>query len=335
MKRNLLFTAVALSLFTLLGLSSQCAAAAARRLRVGCNGSEEHVHIIGLRLFEKILNEKSGGQMQVDVFPNSILGSEREMVEQTIMGSLDMAVATVDGTAAAWVADGQLYSVPYLFSDVKQARDATDNFILPLLQPKYEAVGLRNLAIMELGFRHFTNNKRPVKQASDMRGLLIRVQETAAWQTLMNQLGCTAAPLAFNELYSAMQQGVIDGQENPMSTIASQKFYEVQKYLVLDGHTYSAGGVLMNLVLYNSLSAQEKAWLEESIKEANAQQRVVVDSLLTQQLKNCKDSGMTIEENPDLDSFKKATAGFEDTSAIKALFDTSLVKKVRGYVASR
>lgn len=307
----------------------------ARTITVGCNGSEEHVHIIGLRLFEKILEEKSGGAIQVEVFPNSILGSEREMVESTIMGSLDMVVSTIDGTAAGWVPNGQIYSVPYLFTTLEEARDASDNFLLNRLQEDYEAVGLHNLAIMELGFRHFTNNKRPVTCAADMEGLLIRVQEAAVWETLLDRLKAVPSPIAFNELYSALQQGVIDGQENPLATISSQKFYEVQDYLVLDGHTYSAGGVFMNLDLYNSLSDQERAWVEEAIAEANAEQRKVVDTLTEKQLEECRQAGMKIVEDPDLDSFKAATAGFEKDEKVQSLFDTSLVEEVRNYLASR
>lgn len=307
----------------------------ARTISVGCNGSEDHVHIIGLRLFEKILEEKSGGAIQVEVFPNSILGSEREMVESTIMGSLDMVVSTIDGTVAGWVPDGQVYSVPYLFDNLEEARDVSDNFLLDRLQPEYEAVGLHNLAIMELGFRHFSNSKHPVHSAADMEGLLIRVQEAAVWEVLMDCLKATPSPIAFSELYSAMQQGVIDGQENPLATISSQKFYEVQKYLVLDSHTYSAGGVFMNLDLYNSLSDQERTWIEEAIAEANVQQREVVDELTEQYLEECKEAGMIIDENPDLESFKAATADFVNDEKVKALFDTSLVDEVKEYMASQ
>ncbi|MEY8337739.1 TRAP transporter substrate-binding protein DctP [Lachnospiraceae bacterium 62-35] len=307
----------------------------ARTISVGCNGSEEHVHIMGLRLFEKILEEKSGGAIQVEVFPNSILGSEREMVESTIMGSLDMVVSTIDGTAAGWVPNGQIYSVPYLFDTLEDARDVSDNFLLDRLQEDYEAVGLHNLAIMELGFRHFTNNKRPINSAADMEGMLIRVQEAAVWETLLDSLKATPSPIAFNELYSAMQQGVIDGQENPIAIISAQKYYEVQKYLVLDGHTYSAGGVFMNLDLYNDLSDQERTWVEEAIFEANKQQREVVDSLTEQRLEECKKAGMEIVEHPDLESFKAATADFVNHEKVKEAFDISLVDEVKEYLSSK
>ena len=304
-------------------------------LRIGLNGSEDHVFVQGVRILERKIEEKSGGRIQVEVFPNSILGAEREMIEQTIMGSLDMFVGAADGATPAWVPDTQIYTVPYLFSSTEEARNASDNFLFEYLQPKFEEAGLHNFGFYELGFRHFTNNVRPIEKASDMKGLLIRVQESPAWLTLMDRLGSTATPMAINELYGAMQQGVVDGQENPLSTIVAQKFYEVQDYLVLDGHTYCAGAMLMNLNYYRNLSDADRALIEECAQESIVEQRNIVTDKETEYLKICKDNGMTVVENPDLDSFKEATAGFGETEAVKALFDTSLIEQVQDFLAKQ
>ncbi|WP_079988148.1 TRAP transporter substrate-binding protein DctP [Anaerotruncus rubiinfantis] len=303
-------------------------------LRIGLNGSEEHVFVQGVRMIEKKIEEKSNGRIQVEVFPNSVLGAEREMIEQTIMGSIEMAVVAADGATPAWVPDTQIFTVPYLFTSIEEARNAADNFLLDYLEPGFESEGLRNFGFFELGFRHFTNNKRAISKAEDMKGLVIRVQESPAWQTLMERLGSTPTPLAVNELYGALQQGVVDGQENPLSTIVAQKFYEVQKHLVLDGHTYCAGAILMNLNFYNGLSDADKELITSCIDEAIAEQRGLVEQKDAEYLQICKDNGMEIVENPDLDSFKAATANFGETEAVKALFDTSLIGKVQEFLAA-
>lgn len=303
-------------------------------IRIGLNGSEDHVFVRGVRILEQKIEEKSGGRIQVEVFPNSILGAEREMLEQTMIGSLDVFVGAADGATPAWVPETQIYTMPYLFANVEEARNASDNFLFDYLQPKFEEVGLHNFGFYELGFRHFTNNKRAIEKASDMEGLVIRVQESPAWQTLMSKLGSSAHPMPINELYSALQQGVIDGQENPLSTIVAQKFYEVQKYLVLDGHTYCAGAILMNLDFFNNMPEADKALFQECVDESIAEQRTIVSENDAIYLQACKDNGMTVVENPDLDSFKSATAGFGENEAIKALFDTSLITQVQEFLAN-
>lgn len=304
-------------------------------IRIGLNGSEDHVFVQGVRILESKLEEKSDGHIQVEVFPNSVLGAEREMIEQTINGSIEMAVVSADGATPAWVPDTQIFTVPYLFSSSEEAQDVADNFLLDYLEPGFEKAGLVNFGFYELGFRHFTNSEREVQSASDMKGLVIRVQESATWQTLMESLGSIPTPLAFNELYGALQQGVVDGQENPLSTIVAQKFYEVQKYLVLDGHTYGAGAVLMNKTFYDSLSAEDQQLLNECVTESAAEQRTLVADETVAYIQTCKDNGMVVVEDPNLDSFKAATAGFANNEAIQKLFDTTLIAKVQEYIAKR
>ena len=305
------------------------------KLRIALNGSEEHVFVRGVRILEKKLKENSNGRFAVEVFPNSILGAEREMIEQTIMGSIEMFVGAADGATPAWVPNTQIFTVPYLFTSRVEARKASDNLLLELLEPGFNDAGLKNFGFFELGFRHFTNNKHSVASAADMKGLIIRVQESAAWQTLMQRLGSTPTPMPINELYAAMQQGVVDGQENPLGTIVSQKFYEVQKHLVLDGHTYGAGVVLMNLDFYNTLSDADKAFIAKCVNESIVEQRDLVEREEALYLKTVKDNGMQVVENPDLASFQAAVAGFGEDPAIKVLFDTSLITRVNNFLAGK
>ena len=308
------------------------AADAPLTLRIALNGSEDHAFVKGVRILESKIEERSNGHIDVIVFPNSMLGAEREMFEQTKMGSIEMFVGAADGAIPAWVPNAQIFFFSYLFANVQEARYVCGNLLYDILEPDFEKAGVKNFGFMELGFRHFTNNKHSVSNADDMQGLVIRVQESPAWQILMERLKATPAPMAVNELYSAMQQGVVDGKENPLSTIVAQKFYEVQKYLVLDGHTYCAGAILMNLDFYNNLSENYKKLISECINETIKEQREQVTKEELVYLEACKDNGMEIVEEPNLESFKNAVAGFGEDEAIKSLFDTSIIERVQEFL---
>lgn len=305
-------------------------------LRVAHIGSDEHQYNLGCLMLQELLDEKTGGRIKLQIFGNSQLGAEREAIEGTIMGSIDMTVVTADGAVPSWVPDTAVLSIPYLFETKEEAYDVLDNYLAPRLAPAYEAAGLKNLGYMELGFRHFTNNKKTVRSASDMSGLIIRVQEAPVWFGLCNALNAVATPVAINELYTALQQGVVDGQENPLGTIVTSKFYEVQKYLTLDGHTYGCGSVFMNLEKWNSLSAEDQQLFQECVNAMIPMQRAKVTELENGYLETLKSSGMVIEENPDIESFKQATEGMEKQKDIAALFsDITIVQGVRDYLRDR
>ena len=232
MKKKLaLVLAVLMLLLTLTACGGKTApaapaAGASQTFKVALTGSDTHQYTIAMKMLNDILQKKSNGRLKLELFLNSALGGEREAVEGVIMGSIDMTMVTVDGVVPSWVKDTAVMSIPYLFTSKEAAYKALDNYLKPRLEPLYIAAGLKNLGFGELGFRHFTNNKRAVKTAADMKGLLIRVQESPVWFGLVESLGATPQPVAFNELYTALQQGVVDGQENPFGSIASMKFYE-------------------------------------------------------------------------------------------------------------
>ncbi len=299
-------------------------------------GAEDHQYNLACEKINELLQEKTSGRISVQIFPNAQLGAEREIVEGIIMGSIDMGIVTMDGVVPSWVPDTSVMSIPYLFENKEQAYDALDHYIGPKLAPAYEAAGIKCLGFVELGFRHFTNNKKPVHTAEDMEGLIIRVQESPVWFGLCDAVGAVATPVAINELYTALQQGVVDGQENPLGTIVTSKFYEVQDYLTLDGHTYGAGSIFMNLNKWNSLSAEDQAIFQECVEQVIPKQRALVDQMETEWLQTLVDSGIQVDESPDRETFVKATAGMEEKSDIAALFDdVSIVQGVRDYLAKK
>lgn len=300
--------------------------------KIATTGNDKHQSTIAAQAFADKIAELSGGQIIATVYPNSSLGSEREAAEGVKMGSLEMTVVTTDGTLPNWVPETQVLSMPYLFETKEEAYYVLDNFLQEELAPKFEEQGFKHLAFCELGFRHFTTNNREITCAADLAGQSIRVQEATVWFSLADSLGFIATPIPFNELYTALQQGTVDGQENPITSIATSAFNEVQKYMCLDGHTYGAESIIMNLDLYNSLTDEQKGWVDEAAAYARDYQRETVDAMETEYLQQIKDSGVTVCEDPDIQSFKDATADMYKSEEIAALVDPSLTEAVMAKV---
>ena len=334
--------AMALSLVACGGSSASTAAPAASgaastaaasgqtyKIKLGTTGNEEHQSTIAANFFKEKVEELTNGAVSVDVYPNSQLGSEREMAEGVKLGTLEMTVVTTDGTLPSWVPETQVLSIPYLLTSKEVAYDVLDNTLQPYFEPLFEAQGFKHLAFCELGFRHFTTNKKEITCADDMKGQSIRVQEAPIWFALTDCLGAKGTPVAFNELYTALSQGMVDGQENPIASIASSKFYEVQKYMCLDGHTYGAESILMNLDFYNKLPTEYQAAVDEAAAYASEQQRATVNANEAAQLQQIKDAGVTVCEDPDIASFQAATADLYKLPQVQEIVPTELTEMVR------
>ncbi len=291
-------------------------------------GPDEHQYTIAAAKFKELIEEKSEGRIKVTLFPNAQLGGEREMAEGVKMGTIQMTTVTSDGALPAWVKDTQVFSIPYLFRNREHVYNALDGVISEELDPQFEKAGFKNLGYVELGFRHFTNNKKEINSASDVAGLKIRVQEAPIWFALINALEGTATPIPFNELYTSLQQGVVDGQENPLATIRSMKFYEVQKYLALDAHTYAPGSVIMNLDFFNNLSDEDKRLVKEAVDEMKVYQRNLIASQDEENIEFLKGEGMIVTE-PDRETFMEATKDIPTLDKVKELVNPDLVEKVR------
>lgn len=315
--------------------SSASSAPAAKpiTMKIATTGNEKHQSTIAAQAFADKIAELSGGQITATVYPNSQLGSEREATEGVKMGSLEMTVVTSDGAVPSFVPETQVLSIPYMFESKEEAYYVLDNFLQTELEPKFEAQGMKHLAFCELGFRHFTNNVKEITCAADMKGLSIRVQEAPIWFALADSLGFIATPIAFNELYTALQQGTVDGQENPIASISSSAFDEVQKYMCMDGHTYAAESILMNLDFYNSLTAEQQGWVDEAAAYARDYQRETVTSMEAEMLESIKANGVIVCENPDIQSFKDATADLYLQDSVTALVAPELTEAVRAAVA--
>lgn len=312
--------------------SAPAGSGSAISLKIATTGNEKHQSTIAAQAFADKIAELSGGQITATVYPNSQLGSEREAVEGVQLGSIEMTVVTSDGALPNFVPETQVLSIPYIFQTKDEAYYVLDNFLQDELAPKFEAQGIKHLAFCELGFRCFTNNKKEITCAADLSGLSIRVQEATIWFALADSLNFIATPIAFNDLYTALQQGTVDGEENPITSIATSAFDEVQKYMCLDNHTYGAESIIMNLKLYNSLTPEQQGWVDKASAYARDYQRKKVSSMEAEYLQQIKDSGVIVCEHPDIQSFKDATADLYTRDDVAALVDPSLTEAVMAAV---
>ncbi|WP_028577065.1 DctP family TRAP transporter solute-binding subunit [Desulfomicrobium escambiense] len=240
-------------------------------LKLGHIAEVSHPYAQGADYFAKLVAEKSGGDMEVQVFPSSQLGSQKDMTEGLIYGTIDM-VLTGTADLGQFQPKMSLFDLPFLFKDRAHAYKALDTVGMELgkeLEPR----GLKLLGYMENGIRHLTNNVRPVKAPADMAGLKIRVMSNKIYIETIKALGASPTPMAFGELYSAMQQGTVDGQENPSAHIYTKRFFEVQKYASLTAHAYAPEPVLISMITWGKLSDAQKAIIQEAANEAVAWQR--------------------------------------------------------------
>lgn len=303
MKKIVAMLAVTM-LFVLSGTSM-----AAVELKFAHGGSLEHQYQIGAEYFKKLVEERSNGEIKVNIFPQGQLGgSERELLEGVRMGTIEIVSIAAGGALPSFVPEFQVLGIPYLFQSREQVYAVLDGEVGDELGALMLGKGFQNLAFWEVGFRNFTNNIRPIEKPEDIKGLKIRVQESKSWMEFIKMLGGIPTPISFGELYSALQQKVVDGQENPIATIYSMKYYEVQKYLTLDGHTYEAAAIIANPKWFSSLSEEHQKIIKDAARDAATYQREKLFEMDQERLDFIRKAGVEIVENPDKEAFAQATA---------------------------
>lgn len=231
-----------------------------------------------MHVFQDSLQRFSGGEYQVQLYPNGQLGDQRSMVEQIRHGSLHFANIASGVLASLYYPKLGILDMPFLFksrAEFNAAMDPNDPMIKELLDDVAKQSGVRIVALLPYGFRDFTNKQRVVKSPDDMKGLRIRTMEIVPNQKMVEALGATPVPIPYLELYTSLQTGVVDGQENPPSNILMQKFYQVQKHMTLDHHTMTVGAVITNEKWWQSLSDDQR----KEILSANAEAHLAHDGI--------------------------------------------------------
>ena len=275
-------------------------------LKLAHTGSESHQYHIASEKFKELVEEKTDGTVEVEIHPNATLGSEGEAIEQVMEGTIQMTTVAADSSLANVIPEMNVFGLPYLFEDKEHVYSVLDGEIGDELLTKASDQNMKGLGYWEVGFRHLTNNKKEINTPEDVKGLKIRVQPAPVWENHMKALGANPTPVDFNELYSSLDQGVVDGQENPLPTIDSMKFYEVQKYVSLTAHTYTPAVVLMNSSVWEDLSEEQQKALEEAVKETTEYQREFLADKEEEIVNTLKENGVTITE-PDRKAFRDVT----------------------------
>jgi len=256
------------------------------------------------------------------------LGGERESIEAVQLGTQELAFSS-SGPVPNFVPETKILDVPFLFRDKAHARAVLDGPIGQELLTKFEPKGFKALAWAENGFRHMTNSKRDIKEPADVKGLKMRTMENPVHITAYKALGIITTPMAFPEVFTALQQGTVDGQENPLSVIISAKFDQVQKYLSLTGHVYSPCIFLMNKGAFDKLSAADKQAFIDAAKEGTKANRARVDEDDAKGVEFLRGKGMQVDTEVDKPAFVKALAPVE--ADFEKKFGKANMERIRNY----
>lgn len=300
--RSITPTLIAVALF-----GAGAAASAQTVLKIGYATSKESHYGVGSTVFCDEIAKGTQGRYTCQQFPNSALGGEREQIEAVQLGTQDV-VNTSTGPLGNFVPDVKIFDIPFLFRGYDHARKVMDGPIGQDVLHKMQAKGLIGLAWTENGFRHMTNNKHPIVHASDAAGLKMRTMENKVHMEGYKSFGILPTPMAFPELFTALQQGTVDGQENPIPVILAAKFSQVQKHLSMTGHVYSPAVIILSPKVWNQLSDADKKVFVEAAKKGGAAQRKKVNDDEANGIAELKKQGMQVVEQVDGESFRKAVA---------------------------
>lgn len=313
---------------TVFGIGLAAAAANADELKAGYSLPATSHYGVGVTAMGEELAKLSSGKWTIKQFPANALGGEREMVEGAQIGTVDI-VATSTGPVGNFVPDTLITDIPFLFKDYKHAHAVLDGPIGQKILDQFPKRGLIALAWGENGFRNLTNSKRPVKTPEDAKGLKIRTMENLVHMTAFKTLGVLPTPMAFPELFTAMQQGTVDGQENPIGVILGAKFSQVQKYLTVSQHVYSPALIILSPNVWNKLSEQEKGWFKQAALAGAKAMRQKAEDDAANGIEELRKQGMEVVTGVDAAAFQAALKPAYDDYAKK--FGQAQIDEIKNY----
>jgi TRAP-type transport system periplasmic protein len=254
-----------------------------------------HPIVIGMDKFVEIVTAKSGGKIKVNLFPGGVLGGDAPNISALQGGTIEM-VSMNSGILASQVKEFAVYDFPFMFANTQEADAVVDGPFGKMMHAKLNDKGIVGLAYWELGFRNITNSKHPINKVEDIAGLKLRVIPNAINVDWVKALGANPTPMAFPEVYPAMEQKAIDGHENPFTVIYANKIYEVQKYLAVTNHQYNPQSVIISKKFWDTLSNDEKKIISDAAVEATKTQRAASRAQAGEALDNLKKAGMQVSE---------------------------------------
>jgi tripartite ATP-independent transporter DctP family solute receptor len=307
------FSLMALALVIVMVLSTACGqtpetpptSAEPTVIRLGMTINEQDSFYVCATKFAELVEERTNGAYDIQLFPNSSLGDERTMLESMQMGTLDSGIIT-SGPFVNFVPEFGVLDLPFLFPDNASAYKVLDGEIGKEILSKLEDHDLKGLAYAERGFRNLTNSVRPVRTAEDIKDLKIRVMENEVYIAAFKAMGVNAVPMAWTEALTALQQGTIQGQENPVNVIHAYKMWDSQKYVTMTRHAYAAAVITFSEEVFNKLPDDVQEIFIQAAQEAAEYERAWVAENEASQIADLKANGMEVIEDPDLESFRQA-----------------------------
>ena len=293
--------------FAVAALCLSAAAGAQTVMKISYSTSITSHYGVGSTAFCDEVEKGTQGRYKCQQFPNAALGGEREMIEAVQLGTQDLANVST-GALGNFVPEVKIVDIPFLFRDYAHARKVMDGEFGQDLLKKMTAKGIVGLAWTENGFRHMTNSKRAINQASDANGLKMRTMENKVHMEGYKAFGILPTPMAWPEVFTALQQGTVDGQENPIPVILSAKLSQVQKHLSLTNHVYSPAVLIVAPNIWNKLNDADKKVFSDAAKKAAAAQRKKVNDDEANGIAELKKDGMQVVEQVNGESFRKAVA---------------------------
>ena len=304
-------------MFITIMAASAAFAAPEYTIKVGYIGSDTHPTMQAMKVFAKDVDAGSKGKIKVELYPNAQLGGDRELCEGVQMGTIQMAIPSTSALAG-FDKRIQVLDLPYLFTTRKAAFDAVDGELGQKLNTYLSKKGFEVLGYQENGFRHVTNSKRPIKTPADLKGLKIRTMENPMHIAFFKELGANPTPMSWGELYTALQQGTVDAEENPYAMIDDGKFYEVQKYVSETGHVFSYEILIANKKFMDKLPADLRKVVVDAAHKAIMTQRASLEKEEAAFKAKVTKAGLTANEltpeqkKPFVDATKKVYAQFEN-----------------------
>jgi tripartite ATP-independent transporter DctP family solute receptor len=300
-KKNLIVILAACIM--ILTLSS---AAGARSYKLGHVGPPTHPYQLGSLKFAELVKQRTNGAIVIDCFPSSQIGNERDLIEGLPLGTVDFVV-TSTGPLFSFEPKFGAPDLPFIFRDLNHAYKVLDGEVGASLYKTLEAKGIKGLSWFENGFRQITNSRRAINNPEDLKGLKLRTMENPIHVAFFRLLGVNPTPMAFGEVFSALEQKVVDGQENPVGAIVAAKFFEVQKYLAMTGHVYTAVPLLTSIQVFNSFTPDQQKIILQAAKEASTYERNLLAEQEKTGIEDLKKKGMVITY-PDRTKLREATA---------------------------
>lgn len=266
-------------------------------IRMAYDVAESHAsHTAAVEVFQKMVEEGSNGDIKVELYPNSQLGSVPENIESMRTGGLEMCWAS-DAAIAGFVPEWNLVGLPFLFTSIDAAHEALDgDFGAELDKKLEEQCGIIDLANADVGFRNITNSKKTITSVADLKGIKIRTMTNTIHIEYFKALGAIPTPMAFSELFTALQQGTVDAQENPTAMIWNNRLYEAQKYMTISEHVWSSAPITIAKDFYESLPEEYQTLIADAAKATMDRQRELITQQNTDFAKNIAEAGVEVVE---------------------------------------